>query len=87
MQVIVSYAILASVAVETLVVYNVANYDKVTEFFRGQQRSRQKRAELYRQMRQEAGLGVTISSDRLIFSNVQHHIHNAKIVLLECPDV
>jgi hypothetical protein len=45
------------VAIETLVVYNVANYDAVTEFFQGHQQARQRRAEMYRQARKAAGLG------------------------------
>jgi hypothetical protein len=56
-QVITSYGILALVAIETLIVYNVAHYDNVLEFFKGHQEARKKRTELYRQARREAGMG------------------------------
>ncbi len=57
LQVISSYMVLTLVAIETLVVYNVANYDAVMEFFQGHQQARQRRAEMYRQARKAAGLG------------------------------
>eukprot|EP00884_Botryococcus_braunii_P000775 jgi/Botrbrau1/10699/Bobra.357_1s0003.1 len=53
--VITSYAILAMVAIETLIVYNVAHYDHVLDFIRGHQEARKRRAELYRQARRDAG--------------------------------
>jgi hypothetical protein len=48
------------VAIETLVVYNVANYDAVTEFFQGHQQARQRRAEMYRHARKIARMGMNI---------------------------
>eukprot|EP00884_Botryococcus_braunii_P000773 jgi/Botrbrau1/10697/Bobra.357_1s0001.1 len=71
--VIVSYAIFTFVAIETLVVYNVANYDKVTEFFQGQQRSRQKRAEMYKRARKEAGLDTMQSRIENVFKGLTGH--------------
>jgi hypothetical protein len=59
-QTISSYVVLALVAIETLVVYNVANYDAVTEFFQGHQQARQRRAEMYRKARKAAGLGMSL---------------------------
>ena len=47
--VIASYVALALIAIETMVVYNVFNWHRVGEYFRGHKRALAKRAELKRQ--------------------------------------
>lgn len=56
MQVILSYSILGVIALETLVVFNVANYDKVADFLKGQKHARRKRAAIARQLREASQL-------------------------------
>ena len=60
--VIASYVALSLIAIETMVVYNVFNWHRVGEYFRGHKRALAKRAEL---KRQALGLPDGVQSNRV----------------------